>query len=203
MELLGGNEMIFFKSSFFFSYCDSLSLALLQLSTFDEVFWTYFCQFHSNWFAVRWATPFDFPDSRRRLHLVVVHLPHHLLGLLGHVCLDRTICLFHRSTHVLYLLDQYNRNVLCKRKTKTERRISIQFPHSQLCDSSTNLVMQSMPIISSLNEPSSFSNPQVIVPSSFSSRYLRRIWATGFFSRPYNVKEKKRAWIWWMQATNS
>lgn len=48
-----------------------------------------------------------------------------------------------------------------------------------------NLVTQSMPMISSLNEPSSFSKPHVIVPSEFSSRYFRRIWATGFFSRPY------------------
>lgn len=36
-------------------------------------------------------------------------------------------------------------------------------------------------MVSSLKLPSSFSNPQVMDPSSFSSRYFLRIWATGFF----------------------
>lgn len=42
-------------------------------------------------------------------------------------------------------------------------------------------VMQSIPIVSSLKLPSSFSKPQVIDPSGFSSRYFLKICATGFF----------------------
>lgn len=51
--------------------------------------------------------------------------------------------------------------------------------HDEL--NSSYLVIQSIPIVSSLNEPSSFSKPHTIVPSGFSSRHFLKICATGFF----------------------